>query len=169
MHATQIQFTSAIRIEVLSEASTKISRVGKGRWIDDRMIERLWRSAWVWQLWASWDTEAHAVCLVDMALHFPPTATAQKCSDARRRAAGFLFSDLLRGCDLGEALVDDVLNLARAHCGGSGGLAVGFRRDHVEAGEGSGGQIGVDALDPGDEGLAPPCGGRPPVSARARL
>jgi putative transposase len=29
---------------VLPEAKVKISMAGKGRWIDNRMIERLWRS-----------------------------------------------------------------------------------------------------------------------------
>jgi putative transposase len=38
------QFTSADWIEVLSDAKIKISMDGKGRWIDNRMIERLWRS-----------------------------------------------------------------------------------------------------------------------------
>jgi len=38
------QFTSASWIEVLSDAKIKISMDGKGRWIDNRMIERLWRS-----------------------------------------------------------------------------------------------------------------------------
>jgi len=38
------QFTSASWIDVLSEATVKISMDGKGRWIDNRMIERLWRS-----------------------------------------------------------------------------------------------------------------------------
>ena len=38
------QFTSADWIEVLSDAKIKISMDGKGRWIDHRMIERLWRS-----------------------------------------------------------------------------------------------------------------------------
>ncbi|ASP22474.1 integrase core domain protein [Antarctobacter heliothermus] len=38
------QFTSADWIEVLSDAKIKISMDGKGRWIDNRMIERLWRT-----------------------------------------------------------------------------------------------------------------------------
>jgi putative transposase len=38
------QFTSADWIEVLSDADINISMDGKGRWIDNRMIERLWRS-----------------------------------------------------------------------------------------------------------------------------
>ncbi len=38
------QFTSGDWIEVLSDAKIKISMDGKGRWIDNRMIERLWRS-----------------------------------------------------------------------------------------------------------------------------
>lgn len=38
------QFTSASWIDTLSEATVKISMDGKGRWIDNRMIERLWRS-----------------------------------------------------------------------------------------------------------------------------
>ena len=36
------QFTSSDWVEVLTDA--KISMDGKGRWIDNRMIERLWRS-----------------------------------------------------------------------------------------------------------------------------
>lgn len=39
-----IQFTSADWIEVLSDAKIKISMDGKRRWIDNRMIERLWRT-----------------------------------------------------------------------------------------------------------------------------
>lgn len=38
------QFTSGAWIDVLPEAKVKISMDGKGRWIDNRMIERLWRS-----------------------------------------------------------------------------------------------------------------------------
>ena len=38
------QFTSGAWIDVLTEAKVKISMAGKGRWIDNRMIERLWRS-----------------------------------------------------------------------------------------------------------------------------
>ena len=38
------QFTSSDWIEVLMDAKIKISMDGKGRWIDNRMIERLWRS-----------------------------------------------------------------------------------------------------------------------------
>lgn len=38
------QFTSSDWIDVLNEAKVKISMDGKGRWIDNRMIERLWRS-----------------------------------------------------------------------------------------------------------------------------
>jgi len=38
------QFTSSDWIEVLTDAKIKISMDGKGRWIDNRMIERLWRS-----------------------------------------------------------------------------------------------------------------------------
>lgn len=38
------QFTSVSWIEALSDAKIKISMDGKGRWIDNRMIERLWRS-----------------------------------------------------------------------------------------------------------------------------
>ena len=38
------QFTSGDWIDVLSDAKIKISIDGKGRWIDNRMIERLWRS-----------------------------------------------------------------------------------------------------------------------------
>ena len=38
------QFTSGDWIDVLKDAKIKISMDGKGRWIDNRMIERLWRS-----------------------------------------------------------------------------------------------------------------------------
>jgi putative transposase len=38
------QFTSSDWIDVLTDAKVKISMDGKGRWIDNRMIERLWRS-----------------------------------------------------------------------------------------------------------------------------
>jgi putative transposase len=38
------QFTSTDFTEVLNGASVKISMDGRGRWIDNRMIERLWRS-----------------------------------------------------------------------------------------------------------------------------
>lgn len=38
------QFTSGDWIDLLAEAKVKISMDGKGRWIDNRMIDRLWRS-----------------------------------------------------------------------------------------------------------------------------
>lgn len=38
------QFTGFEWINVLEEADVKISMDGRGRWIDNRMIERLWRS-----------------------------------------------------------------------------------------------------------------------------
>ena len=38
------QFTSAELTEVLLYAKAKISMDRRGRWIDNRMIERLWRS-----------------------------------------------------------------------------------------------------------------------------
>lgn len=38
------QFTSGDWIDTLTEAGVKISMDGKGRWIDNRMIERPWRS-----------------------------------------------------------------------------------------------------------------------------
>ena len=38
------QFTSGDWIDVLTDTKIKISMDGKGRWIDNRMIERLWRS-----------------------------------------------------------------------------------------------------------------------------
>ena len=38
------QFTSSDWIDELKEAKVKISMEGKGRWVDNRMIERLWRS-----------------------------------------------------------------------------------------------------------------------------
>ena len=38
------QFTSTEFTQVLLDAKVKISMDGRGRWIDNRMIERLWRS-----------------------------------------------------------------------------------------------------------------------------
>ncbi len=38
------QFTSETWLSVLREAGTRISMDGRGRWIDNRFIERLWRS-----------------------------------------------------------------------------------------------------------------------------
>lgn len=38
------QFTSTDFTDVLRSAKVKISMDGRGRWIDNRMIERLWRS-----------------------------------------------------------------------------------------------------------------------------
>lgn len=38
------QFTSGTWIDVLTDAKAKISMDGKGAWLDNRMIERLWRS-----------------------------------------------------------------------------------------------------------------------------
>lgn len=38
------QFTSTDFTDVLRDAKIKISMDGRGRWIDNRMIERLWRS-----------------------------------------------------------------------------------------------------------------------------
>ncbi len=38
------QFTSGDWIDVLKEAEIQISMDGRGRWIDNRMVERLWRS-----------------------------------------------------------------------------------------------------------------------------
>ncbi len=38
------QFISSEWVDVLRDADVKISMDGKGRWIDNRMIERLWRS-----------------------------------------------------------------------------------------------------------------------------
>lgn len=38
------QFTSDDFTQVLKDAKVKISMDGRGRWIDNRMIERLWRS-----------------------------------------------------------------------------------------------------------------------------
>ncbi|CTQ76738.1 putative transposase OrfB [Roseibium alexandrii] len=38
------QFTSTDFTTVLQDANVKISMDGRGRWIDNRMIERLWRS-----------------------------------------------------------------------------------------------------------------------------
>ncbi len=37
-------FTSADFTDVLNDAKVKISMDGRGRWIDNRMIERFWRS-----------------------------------------------------------------------------------------------------------------------------
>ena len=39
------QFTGFEWINALKEADVKISMDGRGRWIDNRMVERLWRSA----------------------------------------------------------------------------------------------------------------------------
>ena len=38
------QFTGSEWINALKDADVKISMDGRGRWIDNRMIERLWRS-----------------------------------------------------------------------------------------------------------------------------
>jgi putative transposase len=38
------QFTSTDFTDVLRDAKVKISMDGRGRWIDNQMIERLWRS-----------------------------------------------------------------------------------------------------------------------------
>ena len=38
------QFTGFDWIQTLKDADVKISMDGKGRWVDNRMIERLWRS-----------------------------------------------------------------------------------------------------------------------------
>ncbi|MCH8000266.1 MAG: transposase, partial [Proteobacteria bacterium] len=38
------QFTSVAFTQVLKDAGVKISMDGKGRWMDNVMIERLWRS-----------------------------------------------------------------------------------------------------------------------------
>jgi putative transposase len=38
------QFTGFEWTQALKDADVKISMDGKGRWIDNRMIERLWRS-----------------------------------------------------------------------------------------------------------------------------
>lgn len=38
------QFTSSDWIQTLTDAKVKISMDGRGRWIDNRMIERLWRA-----------------------------------------------------------------------------------------------------------------------------
>ena len=38
------QFTSEAYLRVLTEAGVRISMDGRGRWIDNRFIERLWRS-----------------------------------------------------------------------------------------------------------------------------
>ena len=38
------QFTSTDFTDVLRDAKIKISMDGRGRWIDNRMIKRLWRS-----------------------------------------------------------------------------------------------------------------------------
>jgi len=39
------QFTGSEWINALKDAEVKISMDGRGRWIDNRMVERLWRSA----------------------------------------------------------------------------------------------------------------------------
>ena len=38
------QFTSGDWVDVLTDAKVKISMDGKGRWIDNRRIKRLWQS-----------------------------------------------------------------------------------------------------------------------------
>jgi putative transposase len=38
------QFTSEAYIEAVESAGTEVSMDGKGRWMDNRFIERLWRS-----------------------------------------------------------------------------------------------------------------------------
>ena len=38
------QFTSSDWLQTLTDAEVKISMDGRGRWVDNRMIERLWRS-----------------------------------------------------------------------------------------------------------------------------
>jgi len=38
------QFTSAAYVEVVESAGVDVSMDGRGRWIDNRFIERLWRS-----------------------------------------------------------------------------------------------------------------------------
>lgn len=38
------QFTGFEWIQALKDAGVEISMDGKGRWVDNRMIERLWRS-----------------------------------------------------------------------------------------------------------------------------
>ena len=39
------QFTSSDWLQTLTDAEVKISMDGRGRWVDNRMIERLWRSS----------------------------------------------------------------------------------------------------------------------------
>ncbi len=55
------QFTSANFTDVLSEHSIKISMDGKGRWIDNVIVERLWRSVKYEEVYLkAYDTVRHA-------------------------------------------------------------------------------------------------------------
>jgi len=55
------QFTSAKFTDVLSEHSIKISMDGKGRWIDNVIVERLWRSVKYEEVYLkAYDTVRHA-------------------------------------------------------------------------------------------------------------
>ena len=55
------QFTSANFTDVLKEHSIKISMDGKGRWIDNVIVERLWRSVKYEEVYLkAYDTVRHA-------------------------------------------------------------------------------------------------------------
>jgi len=55
------QFTSANFTDVLNEHSIKISMDGKGRWIDNVIVERLWRSVKYEEVYLkAYDTVRHA-------------------------------------------------------------------------------------------------------------
>jgi len=57
------QFTSYEFTQVLKDAKVKISMDGKGRWIDNRMIERLWRSLKYECVYIrAFDTGSEALC-----------------------------------------------------------------------------------------------------------
>ncbi|OSM01904.1 putative transposase [Magnetofaba australis IT-1] len=43
-HSAASQFTSQAFTDVLKDAGARISMDGKGRWLDNVFIERLWRS-----------------------------------------------------------------------------------------------------------------------------
>jgi putative transposase len=55
------QFTSQAFIEVLERAQVRISMDGRGRWVDNVFIERLWRSVKYEEVYLyAWETSAEA-------------------------------------------------------------------------------------------------------------
>jgi len=55
------QFTSHAFIEVLEQAKVRISMDGRGRWVDNVFIERLWRSVKYEEVYLhAWETGAEA-------------------------------------------------------------------------------------------------------------